>query len=211
MSKYGHRPHNWFEAVVNKLGGEERAEAFLRGELVVSAPVRAWREENGVIYFSVTSDGTTGENWIKRLERNGFRVGDYAKQVLRSPSFVPTSGVTTSGVTTEIAVLKGTLFEDDDRITKKVCAEAKKRALGKPNAEVACLIREMFSDQELEAMGLWWIVAMHEPIKDSGGYPDLLHANRGGDGRWLRACDGSPDNGWNRGGGFAFAVAQVGP
>lgn len=36
MSKYGHRPHNWFEAIVNMLGGEEAAEKFLRGELVVS-------------------------------------------------------------------------------------------------------------------------------------------------------------------------------
>lgn len=35
MSKYGHRPHNWFEAIVNKMGGEENAEKFLRGELVI--------------------------------------------------------------------------------------------------------------------------------------------------------------------------------
>ena len=35
MSKYGHRPINWFEAIVNKLGGEEAADRFLRGELVV--------------------------------------------------------------------------------------------------------------------------------------------------------------------------------
>lgn len=35
MSKYGHRTHNWFEAIVNKLGGEECAEKFLRGEIVV--------------------------------------------------------------------------------------------------------------------------------------------------------------------------------
>ncbi len=35
MSKYGHRNHNWFEAIVNKLGGEEKADTLLRGELVV--------------------------------------------------------------------------------------------------------------------------------------------------------------------------------
>lgn len=35
MSKYGHRPHDWFEAIVNKLGGEEGAEAFLRDELTI--------------------------------------------------------------------------------------------------------------------------------------------------------------------------------
>jgi len=40
-SKYGHRPINWFEAIVNKLGGEEGAEKFLRDELVVSKPARS--------------------------------------------------------------------------------------------------------------------------------------------------------------------------
>jgi hypothetical protein len=32
MSKYGHRTGNWHEAIVNKLGGEDVADAFLRGE-----------------------------------------------------------------------------------------------------------------------------------------------------------------------------------
>jgi len=204
MSKYGHKPHNWFEAIVNKLGGEECADAFLRDELSVSSPLRSWREEDGTIYFSVTSDGTTGEDWIKRLEDNGFRIGDYAKQVLRSPDFKPTSGVTT-----EVAVLKGMLFEDSNRITKKIRAEADKRKLSKPNAELACLIREKFTDKEIEEMGLIWIVAMHEPINDSGGDPGLLSANRGDDGRWLDAFDDRPVNGWGRDSGFAFAVSQV--
>ena len=188
-------------AIVKKLGGHDMALRFLRDELSVSEPTRSWREEDGVIYFSVTSDGTTGEDWITRLESKGFRVGDYAKQVLRSPDFKPTNGVTT-----EVAVLKGMLFEDNDRITKKIRAEAYKRKLSKPNAELACLIREKFTDKEIEAMGLWYIVAMHEPINDSDGDPFLLSAIRGG---WLGACSGRPDGGWDRGFGFAFAVSQA--
>ena len=191
-------------AIVKKLGGHDMALRFLRDELSVSEPTRSWREEDGVIYFSVTSDGTTGEDWIKRLEGNGFRVGDYAKQVLRSPDFKPTNGVTT-----EVAVLKGMLFEDNDRITKKIRAEADKRKLSKPNAELACLIREKFTDKEIEAMGLWYIVAMHEPINDSDGDPLLLDADRDGGGRWLHAFYDGPDYGWYRGSGFAFAVSQV--
>ncbi|MFH1170068.1 MAG: hypothetical protein V1704_00670 [Candidatus Vogelbacteria bacterium] len=192
------------EAVVNKLGGEEGVARFLRDEITVSEPTRSWREEDGVIYFSVTSDGTTGEDWIKRLEDNGFRVGNYAKQVLRSPDFKPTNGVTT-----EVAVLKGMLFEDNGRITKKIRAEADKRQLSKPNAELGCLIREKFPDKEIEAMGLWYIVAMHEPINNSDGGPFLLDACRDDDGRWLGACWVRPDGGWYRDGGFAFAVSQV--
>jgi len=205
VSKYGHRPHNWFEAVVNKLGGEQGAERFLRGELVVSEPTRAWREEDGVIYFSVASNGTTGKGWITRLESKGLCVGDYAKQLLRSPDFKPTSGVTT-----EIAVLKSLLFNDNDRITEKIRAEAKKRKFIKPSAEVACLICEMFTDEEIKAMGLVWIVVMHEPIKDSDGDLRLLGASRGGGGgRWLNAYYDGPGDRWIRDGGFAFVSSQV--
>ncbi len=59
-------------------------------------------------------------------------------------------------------------------------------------------------------MGLWWIVTMHEPIKDSDGDPDLLGANGDDWGRWLYACYGKPDRQWHRGFGFAFVVSQVG-
>ncbi len=192
-------------AIVKKLGGNDAALKFLRGELSVSEPTRNWREEDGVIYFSVTSDGTTGEEWIARLEDKGFRVGDYAKSALRSADFKPTTGITT-----EVAVLKGMLFEDNERITKNIRKVAADRKLETPNAEIACLIREMFTDEEIKAMGLIWIVAMHEPIKDSGGDPHLLHAGRLDGGLWLDACYGEPGDGWCREDGFAFAVSQVG-
>jgi len=169
-------------------------------------PPQGWREEDGVIYFSVTSDGTTGKKWIKRLEKKGFRIGDYAKSILNSPEFKPTSGITT-----EMVVLKGELFSDDKRTTKNIRAEANKRKFTKPNAEVACLIREKFTDEELEEMGLYWIVAMHEPIKDSDGGSRLLSADRDGGGRWLDAVWDGPDDGWSRADGFAFVASQVRP
>ncbi|HEY4510707.1 MAG TPA: hypothetical protein VJJ73_02635 [Candidatus Paceibacterota bacterium] len=193
------------KAIVKKLGGHDMALRFLRDELSVSEPIRSWREEDGVIYFSVTSDGTTGEDWITRLKSKGFRVGDYdAKPVLRSPDFKPTNGVVT-----EVAVLKGMLFMNNDRVTSNIRAEGALRKLGKPEPELACLIRLKFRDVEIEAMGLTWIVAMHEPINDSGGDPVLLCADRDGGGCWLRAYCGKPGSRWDRGDGFAFAVSQV--
>jgi hypothetical protein len=204
MSKYGHRTHNWFEAIVNKLGGEECAEKFLRNELVVSEVIRAWREQDGVIYFSVTSDGTTGPEWIKRLEKKGFRVGDYAKSILNSSDFK-----STDGITTEIAVLKGELFSDENRITKNIRTEADKRKFVKPNPEAACLIREKFTDKEIEAMGFWCIAVMHEPIKDFGGAPHLLDVYRHVGGGWLGASYAYPGLRWDREFGFVFAVPQV--
>ena len=192
------------EAVWNKLGGEDGVDRFLRGELVVSEPERSWRDQDGVIYFSVVSDGTTGEDWIKRLEVKGVRLSDYAKSVLRSPDFKPTSGMIYA-----IAVLKGMLFNDDDRATIKIRAEAQRRNLSTPNAEIACLIREKFTDEEIEAMGLLWIVAIHDPIAGSDGYPRLLGARRSAVGSWLCAVLAYPDDGWGREDGFAFTVSQV--
>jgi hypothetical protein len=157
-----------------------------------------------VIYFEVTSDGTTGPQWISRLEQKGFRLSADAKSVLRSPDFWPTNGVTY-----KIAVLKGTLFTDSNRITKKIREEAERRKLEEPNAESACLIREMFSDEELEDMGIWWIVVFHEPIKDFVGDPRLLAVSRVHEGRWLDAYSFRSVDDWRSDCGFAFTVSQV--
>jgi len=170
----------------------------LRGAL---CPPR-FREKDGVIYLTVTSDGTTGEDWITCLGENNL--SKYAKDVLRSKDFQPTTGVVY-----EIAILKGMLFNDSDRITSKIRANAEGRGWAKPHAEVACLIRKNFTNEEIEAMGLIWIITMHEPIKDSDGSPNLLSADRDDDGPGLDTYCDYPDYGWYRDDGFAFLVSQV--
>ena len=201
--KYGNLTLGRMEAVINKLGGMDGVDRFLRGEITVSEPERVWREQDGVIYFSVTSNGMTGEEWIGHLGSNDFHVSAYAKEVLRSPGFTPTDGVTT-----EVAVLKELVFSGNSHTTRRIRAEADKRNLTKPNAEVACLIREKFTDEEIEAMGLWWVVVMHEPINSSGG-PYLLSADRDRRGGCLSAYYDWRDLTWDRCDGFAFAVPQV--
>ena len=81
-----------------------------------------------------------------------------------------------------------------------------KKGWVKPHWEVSCLIRDMFTDEQLKEMGLWYIVTMHEPIKDSDGDPRLLHAYRLDGGGWLGAHYDRPDGEWNGSGGFAFVV-----
>ena len=184
--KYGLLTLGQIEAIINKLGGYEGALKFLRGGL----------------RFSVTSDGTTGEQWIERLESKGHRISEYAKSILRSQEFKPTSDIIY-----EIAVLKGELFNDKDRVTTKIRQEAKDCQLGTPNVEIACLIREKFSNKELKEMGLYWIVIMHEPIKDSYGDPILLNVGRGDVGSWLNAYYDDPDTECDRDDGFAFVVS----
>ena len=44
---------------------------------------------------------------------------------------------------------------------------------------------------------------------NSDGNPNLLNANRNGNGRYVNAYYDKPDNRWNRNDGFAFAVPQL--
>ncbi len=176
------------------------------GAAIPTAPTpTAWTvDDEGNIHFTLTSNGFTREQWEQHLERRVWRIGDYARQVLRRASEAPTNGVTYN-----IVVRPGKKWGDSDRTTKKIRAAADKKGWLKPHWEVVCLIRDTFTDEQLEQMGLWYIVTMHEPIKDSDGVPCLLSSGRGGGGRWLCAYYGRPGGGWDGNGGFAFVVPQV--
>lgn len=186
-------------AIVEKLGGHEAALRFL-----LDKPANRWREEGGVIYFTITSDGTDGEAWIDRLEKIGCCVGDHAKNVLCSKDFKPTNGVTY-----EVAVLKGLLFNNDSRITKNIREKASEMKLTTPTAEVSCLIRDNFTNEEFKAMDLKYIVAMHEPINDFDGGPYFLRASSFGSGRWLDVYDDHSNYRWFCEYGFAFVCSQA--
>ncbi len=165
--------------------------------------VPRWYEKQGVIYFKVTSDGTTGEKWIKRLEKKGFRIDHHAKSALRSPDFKPTSGVTT-----EIAVHRIILFEGSSHIISEFRSWAiteQKRSV--PDPEVACLIRESFSDEDMETMGLTWIVPIHFTVEGSDGDRFLLSSDRQSGGRLLKTFSAIDHSNLNSYGGFALAVS----
>lgn len=166
------------------------------------------------IYLSVKSDGTTGPDWEKWFDKNNYDLSLNERFILNSSDFKPTK----KGTIHNIAVLKGMFFEEGGRITKNIRAAAyagtyagtfiQNQKLFDPNAEVACLIREKLSDEEIKAKGLSRIVVMHEPIKNSVGFPWLLCADCGNGGCSLNAWSGRPDFMWHRGDGFAFAVSQ---
>jgi hypothetical protein len=89
-----------------------------------------------------------------------------------------------------------------------VLDEAKRRGFRKPHPEVACLVHEAFSNEDLEAMGLYEIVVFHEPIKNRSDEPQLLSVRCDLPHSWLDAhpCVRSSygDAHFNRGCGFAF-------
>ena len=192
--------------LMEKLCGEEGMlwlEAFKKFLRKEQCWTKRWTEKDGVIYFTLVSNGKTGDEWITHFEGKKLSVGSYAQSVLRHKNFKPTK----AGKVYNIAVLGGNLFSDNDRTTKSIHAEAKKRKMTDPHAEVACLIRDAFSDKEIEEMGLSLIITMHEPIPDSDGRPDVLGSRRSDDCR-LYAYGAHPDDGWRCVNGFAFLAPQ---
>ena len=178
--------------------------AVLRGTAEIKSLVR-FTEKDGVIYFTVTSNGMTGKEWIIHFNSKGAKINDYAKQLLLSEDFKPRK----KGSVHQIEVIKGEFFSNENRTTSNIRQEADKRKLSKPNAEVACLIRDLFTGKEIRKMGLCWIVTIHEPIKDSHGYLSLLSVCSDGDVPCLRAFYGVPGCRWDREDGFAFVSSQV--
>lgn len=153
--------------VMQKIIIENKSAEHLDVVSGMSSIVKKWWEKDGVIYFKVTSNGMTGEQWVKRLIAY-----NNTRHVLSSTDFK-----VTNGVTYEIAVLRGSLFSDHSRTDEMIRLEALKRNLITPNSEVACLIREKFSDEEIRAMRLLQIITFHEPIEDYYNCPALLSAD----------------------------------
>jgi len=165
------------------------------------SPTPRWRKKGGIIYLQLESDGTTGREWIPRLESKGFRLSSYTKEVLSSADFKPTSGRKY-----EVAILCGELFGTQERLTNNIRAKAKRLRFSTLNAETACLFREKFNNKEIGEMGIVEIVSMHNPIKDLGGSTNLLIVDTDNDPFDLRADDRGPNLPWPIDAGFMFEV-----
>lgn len=179
----------------------EAVRQFNAGQWVLSD--RRWEEQNGVIVLSVTSDNTTGPEWISRLEGKGVCVCELAKQFLCSPDFYPTDGTVY-----KIAVLRGKSFQDIERTINGVLRNIQvfQRPFIPLNAEAACLIREKFSDREIMGMGLTGIAIMSGFLRDSMGDRGLLIVSCGASGHILTACHITPDFRWSTESGFALEI-----
>lgn len=189
---------------------EEVVRLMNAGELTVTLKKPKWIEKDGIIYFSVTSDGTTGEKWVSRLRDQGFSMGNYAEEVLYSQHFKPTNRVTYN-----MAILKSELFKEEDRITKKIILEARRRGLHIPNCELACLIREKFSAMDLRCMDINYLFTAHNPIEDISRDPLFLRVRSYDGESYLDTCNAeiyyffkNHYFKWRNNVGFAFIVFE---
>ena len=145
----------FFENLFSFLFGKKKVENSI---VVVK---KQWREENGFIYFSVTSKGKSGSEWIRIFEKSGIVISATADSLLRSMQFVATSGQVT-----EVAIFKDlNLIKNSDNYTtvseiKKVLKENESLICG--SIETMCLIAEALSEDDFSKMGLNRIELMKE-------------------------------------------------
>lgn len=163
-----------------------------------------WTEKGSIIHVTFISNGWSGPEWKEHFKKKGVQLSPNALEILDSTEFKASK----AGTVRQVALLKGELFNESDRITSKIRAKAAELKLKTLDMEVICLIRDTFSNAEINKMGFLWIVGMHDSVEIDGALY-LLTAVAYGVVPGLEALYDRPDFRWSREGGFAFAVQQV--
>lgn len=162
--------------------------------------------ENGHLYFTVMGTSLKSKEWQARLKTGGHKLSEYGADVLSKPDYDKNHRLE-AGKTYKLGLVFGTeIAKDSKRTTANLQAHALREFGPQANeglkGEFALLTREKFSNAELEAMGLWYIMVLHKPIVDSDGDPRVLSSNRH-DGSYVGAFYVSPSDQWDVIGAFA--------
>lgn len=179
----------------------ERYEAFppeLKAKLTL---------ENGRLHFTVVGTSLESKLWPKRLKSGGHELSKWSADILSKPDYDAKHRLE-AGESYKLALVLGTEFAADAaRSTTDVKAFARgafgDQSVDGLKGELALLIREKFTNAELELIGLLYIVVLHEPIVDSEGFPYVLNSRRRA-GSFVDAGYDNPDVRWLVNGAFAF-------
>ncbi len=178
----------------------ERYEAFspeLKAKLML---------ENGHLHFTVQGTALNSKDWEARLKTGGHKLSKYSADVLSKPDYNKNHRLE-AGKIYKLGLVFGTeIAKDSERTTSNLKAHALREFGPEANedlkGEVELLIREKFTNAELQAMGLWYIAVLHNPITDSGGHPRVLYSDRFV-GSYVRAYYDGPGGQWRARGAFA--------
>lgn len=184
--------------------GWERNQKALKKNLAGALLPPKWKERDGVFYLDVYTDGgANGRMWDYRLKRKGYNLEMETSDLLYSEGFEVTSKMV---LKSQIAILKNIPVE---YFTKHICDFAIKGGLLIPKTDIACLLREKLTDDDLENMGLRDIAVMHDPIIKSNGGSRILGVSRRDKGNLLDVYCGGGDTCWRPvTTGFAFVVSH---
>ena len=109
--------------------------------------INVFTQKGDMLYVNLVSCGLTGQQWIDRFESEGRNLSPEVKAVLNSKEFIPTSGVVY-----ELVIILGKHFEYGERTVSTVREFAYSSGFFKARLEVACLLRNLISDDKAKEM-----------------------------------------------------------
>ncbi len=201
-------------AGVKIIGGHDAFLSLLRGELVVTKVAAAVTQAAALkpdrITFTVVGTGLSGAEWLARLEAGGHKVSDWARDILSRPDYDASHRLEAGKVYTLALVRGSEISKVSNRTTSALQAIGVRdygpQAVVGLKGELALLICEKFTNEELKKMGLEYIAVLHTPLVVSNGNPSVLSVNRDDGDSWVSASYGYSRNRWYDEGAFPVLV-----
>ena len=138
----------------------------------------------------------TPDAYEKALDDAGFRISDYARQILKIIS------VSQAEVELDLVMVMPAELGLKDPTYQQICGQAEELGFEKCPREVGPALRLAYQDQP---KGEWLRVAM-EPETGSDGGLGVFDVGRDGDGQWLDASWFGPRGAWS--GGYLFLFVR---
>jgi hypothetical protein len=145
--------------------------------------------------------GRTAKQLESSLASEGFRIGDWARSMLRSRDFTTLPEEQTLNL---VRVKVADLGLAGNPTTDQIYAKANDLGLDLCPAEVGPQLRLAYKDQPMDE---WLYVGMKQ-ITDSDGNPDVFGLGRDDDGLWLHDDWASPDGTWGPRSEFVFSLRK---
>ena len=157
-------------------------------------------EDDGFITcFTLYADNLSGEEWIKRFEKEKIGLNEEVKAIFKSKAFVPTRD------TINVGIIRGDRISDPYRKDWYIrLLAANDYCFDTPTLEVAALIRYYLSDRVIKSLGFDWIITMTEPIAPKYNTVELLLVANTDDGPRIGVAKADNDLRWKSKSGFAF-------
>ncbi len=194
--KYGEINLGQVEAIINKLGGEQGALRFLRGELVVSAakPIEmpVWK----TVKLGTKKTPSEYREALKSAGRR--RASDWGDEILGRIT-CSKEEIDLDFVELSVADLG---FKGCTQYTN-ICTRAQEFGFELCPAEVGPALRLEYGDQP---NGEWLYIAI-EAIS-CGGLPSIFRVGCVDGDLWLDGCDGRPFSFWDAGDRFVFGCRK---
>ena len=156
-----------------------------------------------------TASGHRGVEVAKMLAQNSFELGKKARSCLSSRRIdgYDNQHRLRAGMRYTVVILPGPMLcKADGSTTKQIIGKAERLGYQRPRAGVMPYVRSIISDSTMRELGLWFISALHQPIKDSDGTERILSMGWYGEGRRFDALDITSTFRWQPDGAFVFEV-----